>query len=194
MGTTIAVPVGFRYLLDELRGYGPFQFAESKQDLMFRAGRPSVVLAPEHDALGKLSYHLVYVNPSNDPTGKQAMPADKTPRDYDRWRYRTTPPMDVAFVGNRVVEIDCANAPDCPSAFGVDVGASEQSLLSKLGKPTAVRAWLPGRDIAYADLGVDYLLRQDRVIAIRRVAQHKTGLALLPRYFHQIVHFLHPLQ
>jgi hypothetical protein len=187
----LIIIVGEGRFVRGLQSYGGITLGETMQSLLYRKGEPAVLLVRARDSYGNMSYLAIF--PSFGLGTKQGVPNGKTVMDYDRWAFNQddkTPEYTVAFRDKKVSEIDCANDNKCPPLLGVRTGTTERNLLSTLGQPTAVETRLYDRYITYSDLGVEFILRQERVYYFKKIPPRAGGSNLWTRYLN---HLLHPV-
>jgi hypothetical protein len=148
--------------------YSEITLGYSKTDVLYTKGNPSDVLVDDApgDFPGRLKIEV------------SAIPKGKRPSDYQYWDYE--PPdagrldVDYSPTSQRVVRIFCystnMNGPlrYCPELLGVSAGATEDDILTRLGKPTSSDLDEPSlvKILRYRQWNVAYYLERRRVYAL----------------------------
>lgn len=131
-------------------------------------------------------YHDVTVGMSTDEVRYMLGAPGAALDDGQRWRYgEDGRQIDVSFgPDRRMASISCSDTEGgrygCPGILGISTGTTEDAVWLKLGPPG--RESYSGNDktIAYPDLGMTFLLRRYRVVAMK-LARPSGSLSFVPR-------------
>lgn len=91
----------------------------------------------------------------------------------------------VSFGPNRNVQsITCASVTGgtigCPAVLGLELGADQDQLVDRLGRPTSERYIPNGKILAYSDIGLHFTMRQYRITGVTKTSR-TTRVAYLGR-------------
>jgi len=186
----------FREFYRDLKKYGGIDITDTKADVMYRLGYPIAVVgvAPKL-ADGSGGAPAIYVTIKNaDP--KDSLPPGKRIEDFDEWTYQvgkdtdleTTMHVEFDPASSKVDSIYCIDLREgdtyrlCPSLAGVKDGDSEDQVKDKLGKFTRSRHDGLLKTVRYDDLGVEFVLRRERVYLLRNYRTKGDIPSMLWRY------------
>lgn len=122
-----------------------------------------------------------------DPTNK--MQSGRTVRDYPEWSYKTA--KNIVGLGfnlrmRRVTEISChavglhKRSSACPRIFGVNIGDSEEAVISSLGPPDGQAIRNGVKTLSYGILGLELSLEKGAVYRlVKRAPEQSVGPAWL---------------
>jgi hypothetical protein len=186
----------YRDFLHELEKYGNVHVTDDRAEALYRLGYPPVVvaiapIAEDGSGGGRTTYFT-----SREPGAPDAMPPNTKIENYSEWIYFDPKiglggtSIRVAFdsSSNEVVSVSCVDLEGvearhpCPSLAGVFDGDTEDQVKEKLGKFS--RAWHDGpyKTIRYDDIGVEFVLRREKVYALRDYRARSNYFAMFWRF------------
>lgn len=171
----------FREFVHDLDKYGNVHVTDDRAEALYRLGYPPVVvavapIAEDGSGGGRTTYFT-----GREPGAPDGMPANTKVENYNEWIYFDPKvglggtSIRVAFEPStsNVLSISCVDLEGveahhpCPPLTGVADGDTEEQVKEKLGKFS--RAWHDGpyKTIRYDDIGVEFVLRREKVYALR---------------------------
>jgi hypothetical protein len=194
----VIAPIGYKFrdFYRDLKKYGGVEVADTKADVLYRLGYPVAVVgtAPKL-ADGSGGTPVVYVT-IKDADPKDSLPPGKRIEDFDEWTYPvgkdipldTTMHVEFDPASSKVDSVYCIDLREgnayrlCPSLAGVHDGDSEEQVKDKLGKFTRFRHDGLLKTIRYDDLGIEFVLRRERVYILRDYRVKESVVSMLWRY------------
>lgn len=195
--TAFGLERGYQAFADQLKGMDRVRLNQSRAEVMYRLGSPSMVLgAPEEIVIdGKVVGHdrpALYVE------GKQGdqntMPAGRDVKNYTAWVYspdKLGTDLIVEFDKAGLVEaLTCTARGDnifaCGPVAGIWNTDTEEKVL-KLGKPTLDSVDGVTKTIEYADIGVRYYLTKGEAYSLTLKRSTGGARAVLNRYIQTLL-------
>jgi hypothetical protein len=164
---------------DQLSTLGGMSLGDSRGEARYKLGVPPAVYGT--DEPGEAATHVYYTDPQKDP---QKDPANVVPPGTDINTFRTWsyvqgltlgPHLDLTFdpSSGHVARIACIDQSDPPTSYcgrlvGVGVDDAESRIISQLGSPTrqVIDDQTGVKTMDYGDIGITYLLTQQRVFGM----------------------------
>jgi hypothetical protein len=173
---------------DQLSVLGGMSLGDSHGEARYKLGVPPAVYGT--DEAGEAATHVYYTDPQKDP---QKDPANVVApctdiNTFHTWSYvqglSLGPHLDLTFDprSGRVARIACIDQSDPPTSYcgrlvGIGVEDPESRIISQLGSPTrqVIDDQTGVKSMEYGDIGVTYLLAQQRVfgMSVAGPAAHK---------------------
>jgi len=153
--------------------YGLVLNADTKRDVHYKLGTPTVVYSEKPEASGLFKgFRMALTVDKLD--GFDQIPSGREFTSYSQWGYAAGSdngfPVQVSFGrAGKVIDVNCAGKKpgDCPSLLGIDIGDSETRLKSLLGTPTSESIdELGWKMMIYRSLNANFKLERQRVISI----------------------------
>lgn len=185
----------FRSVRKELLGYCRVKLNDSRSEVTYRLGRAPMVLGAS-DGAGFMRFQpAYYTDPAADP--KNIMPSGKSAGDFADWEYPVDPdspkgPYVVVHFGEdqRVATVMCTDLTfgalnTCASVGGVNIGDSEEDMVSKLGAPS--RSSIDGvtKKADYADIGLSVFLTRGKVFSLALTRSSYSSVELFLNYMNR---------
>ena len=170
----------YQTLRRSLDGLGGVRFIDSREEVFYRLGPPTYVLAPP-DPTSKFqgSQRIYYTSvPQND---KNAIPAGSKIQDFAEWAYekahgnarlyvRFSPSGQVEKVGWYSPSQD---PTDWGPVIGIHNGDPEEVVLDLLGKPGSSTVKDVSKTLHYRDLGLTIILTKGRAYSMALAPREK---------------------
>jgi hypothetical protein len=160
---------------DQLSALGGMSLGDSRGEARYKLGVPPAVYGT--DEPGEAATHVYYTDPQKDPAN--VVPPGTDINTFRTWSYdkglTLGPHLDLTFDprSGHVARIACIDQSDPPTSYcgrlvGVGVDDPEARIISQLGSPTrqAIDDQTGVKTMDYADIGVTFLLAQQRVFGM----------------------------
>jgi len=197
--TIWALSKGYVDFSRQLIGMEDIKLSDSRSEVMYRLGSPTVVIGAPQALVGDGNVVVVrrfreVLEVDGKPSDLNSMPINTPINSYQYWSYAidqigTT--LIFSFDKADQVELikctDPSNNPfSCPPIANVRIGAREEDVL-RLGKPTKISVDGVIKTIDYADIGVRYYLSKGTAYSFSLMRPTGGRGAVLKRYLNTLL-------
>lgn len=179
----------YQTLRRSLEGLGGVKLLDSREEVIYRLGRPTYVVAPLDPSEGFFPGRRIFYTslPRED---KDALPAGSKIQDFPGWTYDKTPrnaQVDLEFSpSGEVVSVgwysDSQDPMDWGPVAGIHNGDSEEVVLDLMGRPTSSSLDGTTKTLHYRDLGLEFTLVKGRAYRAILHARQLTNWAVFKKF------------
>ncbi len=172
-----------------LEGLGGVKLLDSREEVIYRLGRPTYVVAPLDPSEGFFPGRRIFY-PSLPRKDENALPAGSKIQDFPGWTYEMTPintRLEIEFSPSGNVQIvswysDSQDPMEWGPIAGINNGDLEEEVLSLLGKPTTSSLNGTTKTLHYRDLGLEVTLAKGRAYRAILHARQLTNWAVFKKF------------